>query len=154
MVLYIVGIGPGSREGMTIAANEAISRSDLIVGYTTYIDLIRPIFPEKEFLSTGMRQERARVETALSEAKHRTVSLVCSGDPALYGMAELALTLADAYPGTDIEIVPDDLGRPVCALHGGAAARAEQLCGGGWRVFVSITHERDMAAATAVLEKL
>ena len=54
----------------------------------------------------------------------------------------------------DIEIVPDDLGRPVCALHGGAAARAEQLCGGGWRVFVSITHERDMAAATAVLEKL
>ena len=53
---------------------------------------------------------------------------------------------------SDIEITPDDLGRPVCALHRGAADRAKALSGGAYRLFVSITHEAGMAAATAVLE--
>ena len=120
MKLYIVGFGSGSREGMTIAAQEAISRSDVIVGYTTYTELIRPYFPEKPFLSTGMRQERERVELALSEARHKTVSLICSGDSQLYGMAGLALTLAEACPEIDIEIVPG----VTAAMSGGAVLGA------------------------------
>ena len=52
----------------------------------------------------------------------------------------------------DIEIVPDDLGRPRCTLSGGALARAEALCGKGPRVWLSITHENGMAAAMAILE--
>ena len=54
----------------------------------------------------------------------------------------------------DIEILPDAQGKPECRLAGGAARRAEALCGPGraWRVLVSITHESGMAAATAILE--
>jgi holo-[acyl-carrier protein] synthase len=54
----------------------------------------------------------------------------------------------------DIEITPDGAGRPVCTLHEGALDRAHSLCGAGeCRVWVSITHEKGMAAATAIIEK-
>lgn len=104
-MLYVVGIGAGSREGMTIAAQQAIERSALIVGYTKYVELVRAVFPEKEFASTGMKQERERVEFALREAADKVVSLVCSGDPQLYGMAGLAFELSVNYPDTEIEVV-------------------------------------------------
>lgn len=106
MKLYIVGFGSGSSGGMTIAAHDAISRSELIVGYTTYTDIVREFFPDKKFLSTGMRQERDRVLLALSEAQDKTVSLVCSGDSQLYGMAGLAIELGVQYPYVDIEVIP------------------------------------------------
>ncbi len=107
MKLYIVGIGAGSREGMTLAAQTALERSDLIAGYSTYINLVKPFFSEKLFLQTGMRHEAERVRMALEAAcDGKTVSLVCSGDAAVYGMAGLALTLAVQYPDIDIEVVP------------------------------------------------
>jgi len=115
-MLYVVGIGAGSREGMTIAAEKALNRSELIVGYTKYVELLRSFFPDKEYFSTGMRQERERVETALKEAETRTVSLVCSGDPQLYGMAGLAYELGAEYPGADIEVIPG----VTAAFSGGA----------------------------------
>ena len=55
----------------------------------------------------------------------------------------------------DIEILPDAAGRPECRLANGAAARAQTLSGGAEvRVLVSITHEKGMAAATAVAERV
>ena len=104
-MLYIVGIGAGNREGMTIAAQEAINRSELIVGYTKYVELIKPLFPDKEYASTGMTQERERVEFALKEAESKPVSLVCSGDPELYGMAGLSYELSEKFPSAEIEVI-------------------------------------------------
>lgn len=115
-MLYIVGTGAGSREGMTLAAERALLESELIVGYTKYTELLKEIFPEKEYASTGMRQEKERVELALCEAQTRTVALVCSGDPQLYGMAGLAYELAENYPETVIEVVPG----VTAAFSGGA----------------------------------
>jgi len=115
-MLYIVGTGAGSHEGMTLSAEKAILDSGLIVGYTKYTELLSGIFPEKEYISTGMRQERERVEIALREAENRTVSLVCSGDSQLYGMAGLAYELSDNYPGAEIEVVPG----VTAAFSGGA----------------------------------
>ena len=66
--LYVVGIGPGRFEGMTHAAARALEESDVIVGYTVYVDLVRDRFPGKTFLTTPMRREAERVELALSEA--------------------------------------------------------------------------------------
>ena len=42
--IYVVGIGPGSYEGMTGAAVAALEKSDVIVGYTVYIDLVKDHF--------------------------------------------------------------------------------------------------------------
>ena len=115
-MLYVVGTGAGDRSGMTMAAEQAILSSELIVGYTKYTELMREIFPEKEYASTGMRQERERVELALKEASDKTVALVCSGDPQLYGMAGLAYELGAAHPDVQIEVVPG----VTAAFSGGA----------------------------------
>ena len=94
-ILYVIGMGCGSREGMTLEAVHAVEASDLIIGYTVYTDLLRELFPEKEMRSTGMRKETERVNLALDEAgRGKTVSLICSGDSAVYGMAALSLELA------------------------------------------------------------
>ena len=56
-ILYVVGIGPGEYEQMTIKAVNALQQSQVIVGYTVYVDLVRAHFPEKEYLSTPMTRE-------------------------------------------------------------------------------------------------
>ena len=104
-MLYVVGIGAGSQDGMTIAAHQTIISSELIVGYTKYVELLKEYFPEKEYASTGMKQERERVEYALKEAGSKNVSLICSGDPQLYGMAGLAYELSENYPDTEIKVI-------------------------------------------------
>ncbi len=115
-MLYVVGMGAGNRDGMTLAAEQAILTSDLIVGYTKYTEILKEHFPDKKYVSTGMRQECERVERALKEAADKTVSLICSGDPELYGMAGLAYELSVNFPGTVIEVVPG----VTAAFSGGA----------------------------------
>ena len=115
--LYVVGIGPGNYENMTLRAMEALRESDVIVGYTVYVDLVRDHFPEKEFFTTAMRQEVDRVEKALQMASEgKTIAIVCSGDGGVYGMSGLAEELAVRYPGVEIETVPG-----VSAMLSGAA---------------------------------
>jgi len=89
-ILYVVGIGPGNRNHTTPAALAAIADADLIVGYTTYVQLVRHLIAGKEIIRTGMTEEigraRAAVERARAGAK---VALVSSGDAGVYGMAGL-----------------------------------------------------------------
>lgn len=120
MKLYIVGFGAGGIDGMTLAAKKAIEDCGLITGYNVYTELIGKEFPNKEFYSTGMRQERERVEYALSEAQKRNVALVCSGDCSVYAMAGLAYELWEMYPNT--EIIP--VAGVTAALSGGAVLGA------------------------------
>ena len=115
--LFVVGIGPGKIEGMTHEAAQALETSDVIVGYTVYVDLVRDRFPDKQYLTTPMRREVERVELALSEAAAgKTVALVCSGDPGVYGMSGLIEELAVKYPGVEVKTVPG-----VSAVLSGAA---------------------------------
>lgn len=105
--LYMVGIGPGSYEDMTIRAARILQESQVIAGYTVYVDLIREQLGDKEFLSTPMKQEVDRCRAALAKAAEgKQVAMVCSGDPGIYGMAGLVLELSGDYPQVEIEIVP------------------------------------------------
>jgi len=115
--LYVVGLGPGGADGMTVRAKDAIEKSDVIVGYTVYIDLIRDLFPDKAYLSTPMRKEVDRVRLALqTAAEGKTVAMVCSGDAGVYGMSGLCEELLGEYPGVTLETVPG-----VSAVLSGAA---------------------------------
>ena len=58
--LYVVGIGPGAYEQITIRASQVLEECSVIAGYTVYIDLIKEHFPGREFLTTPMRQEKKR----------------------------------------------------------------------------------------------
>ena len=119
-MLYVVGFGSGARGCMTSDAETALMNSDLIIGYKTYTALMKPYFPDKQFIENGMRQETARVKLALESAQTQTVSLICSGDPELYGMAALAYEYLAEYPDTEIQIVPGI----TAAFSGGAVLGA------------------------------
>ena len=88
--VYIVGIGPGEYEQMTIKAAEALKGCDTIIGYTVYVNLVKEHFADKEFLTTPMTKEVDRCVLAFEEAmKGKTVAMICSGDAGVYGMTGL-----------------------------------------------------------------
>lgn len=93
-MIYVVGIGPGSKEMMTLEAINAIEKSEVIVGYKTYINLITEFIEDKEVVSNGMRQEIDRCKRAVEIAKEgKDVAVISSGDAGIYGMAGLILEL-------------------------------------------------------------
>ena len=105
--LYVVGIGPGNYENMTLRAIRALEESDVIAGYTLYCNLVKDRFPDKEYIVTAMTGEEKRVEMAADAAAGgRTVSLICSGDPGVYGMAGLAIAKASKYGNVSVEVIP------------------------------------------------
>ena len=121
--IYVVGIGPGAYEKMTIEAAEALKKCDVIIGYTVYIDLVKDHFPEKEFLSTPMRKEVERCVMAFEEAnKGKTVAMICSGDAGVYGMAGLIHEVGKDYPETAVQVIPG-----VTAAVSGAAVLGAPL---------------------------
>ena len=104
--LYVVGIGPGKSDGMTREAHKALSECDLICGYTEYIKLVLPLFPDTETLTTPMMREIERCKLALeAAAEGKQVAMVCSGDSGVYGMASPILELLPDYPGVNIEVI-------------------------------------------------
>ena len=110
--LYIVGVGPGHHDHMTHRAREAIAESDTIVGYTTYVNLVEDLIQDKDVYSYAMTQEVERARQCIDLAESgRTVSLVSSGDPGIYGMAGLIYEMLaesgwDPKTGLPVEIVP------------------------------------------------
>lgn len=101
--LYVIGIGPGGLEHMTIKAREAIKESDVIVGYTKYIKMIEPLIEDKEVFATGMRGEEERCKKAIELAQDKIVSVVSTGDAGIYGMAGLILQLDN---NNNVEVIP------------------------------------------------
>ena len=121
--IYVVGIGPGDYEQMTGRAVKALEESDVIIGYTVYVDLVKDHFSEKEFLTTPMKREVERCTLAFEEAKkEKTVSMICSGDAGVYGMAGLMYEVGKDYPETELVVVPG-----VTAATAGAAVLGAPL---------------------------
>jgi len=48
--LYIVGIGPGSLEHLTLRATEVLQSVACVAGYSLYLDLIQPLIAGKQTL--------------------------------------------------------------------------------------------------------
>ena len=115
--LYVIGIGPGEYELMTLKAIHAMEKSEVIIGYTVYVDLVKEHFPGKEFMTTPMKKEVDRCVMAFEEAKKgKVVSMICSGDAGVYGMSGLMYEVGVNYPEVELEIIPG-----VTAATGGAA---------------------------------
>lgn len=89
-ILYVVGIGPGAKDHCTPAALAAIADADLVVGYSTYIALVRHLLEGKEIVKSGMTEEIGRARAAVERARDGAkVALISSGDAGVYGMAGL-----------------------------------------------------------------
>lgn len=121
--LFVVGFGPGGAEHMTAACRSAIDQSDIIVGYSKYIELLLPLYPNKRTYDTPMMREEERCRTALDmAASGETVAVVCSGDAGVYGMASLVLELSALYTQVEVIVVPG-----VTAALSGAAVLGAPL---------------------------
>ncbi|GER93445.1 precorrin-3B C(17)-methyltransferase [hot springs metagenome] len=140
--LYIVGTGPGGIEHITPYAQDAIRKSDVIVGYGTYLDLIKDLIKDKEVVSTGMTQEIDRCKKAVELAlSGKTVSVISGGDPGIYAMAGLVFEVIKErdglsvisnqlkdlnplpithYPSLSVEVIPGISALNACAARLGA----------------------------------
>ena len=105
--LYVVGFGPGNAENMTEACRICLQKADVIVGYSGYVKLVQPLYPEKNYFESGMTQEKERCQSAIKFAEDgQTVCVISSGDSGVYGMATLIFELAGETSGIEIEIIP------------------------------------------------
>lgn len=117
MKIYVVGIGPGKEDMMTVRALNVLDECDVIIGYTTYLKLLTDRFESKELLSTPMGKEEERCRLAFDKAKEgKKTAIICSGDAGIYGMASLMYEIGRDEKDMEIEVVPG-----VSALSSGAA---------------------------------
>lgn len=127
--LSVVGIGPGTHELIAPKALKAIEAADLVIGYRTYMLLVRSLIKGKETIKTGMTEEIERARHAIEEAQSgRKVCLISSGDAGVYGMAGLVFEVLRekgwkrSEPPT-LEIIPG-----ITALNGCASLVGAPLC--------------------------
>ncbi|MFV2060877.1 MAG: precorrin-3B C(17)-methyltransferase [Gammaproteobacteria bacterium] len=124
--IFLVGFGPGDEANMTYKAKAAIKESDVVIGYTTYIKLVKDLLEGKEVIKKGMTEEIDRcVEAYESAKKGKIVSLISSGDIGVYGMAgpTYEVLLQSGWtPESDIkvEIIPGSTALSACASLVGA----------------------------------
>lgn len=102
----MVGIGPGDLSLLTFQARKALTEAEVIIGYSTYLELIQPLLEGKETVSSGMMKEVDRAKKAVELAlQGKKVVVVSSGDPGVYGMAGLVMEIALPL-GVQIEVIP------------------------------------------------
>ncbi len=111
--MLLVGFGPGSDDLLTNRARAAIQEANIVVGYTTYIELVRDLLGGKRVIQTGMQEEVVRAKRAVDMAEEgNTVAVISSGDAGVYGMAGLifdVLKERNWTPDADhvsVEVVP------------------------------------------------
>ncbi|WP_047150407.1 precorrin-3B C(17)-methyltransferase [Aneurinibacillus tyrosinisolvens] len=111
--ILVIGFGPGSFEHITQRAREAIQESEVVLGYTTYVDLIRGLLREgQQVIQAGMTEEVGRAQEAVRQAEQgKVVGVISSGDAGVYGMAGLVYEVLmeqgwTEKDGISVEIVP------------------------------------------------
>ena len=114
MTLWLVGLGPGSLEYLTLRAAEVLKTSQAVLGYGPYVDLVETWFPDPARLAIrgtlGQEQTRAADAIRLARDQGLRVALVSSGDATIYGMGgPLFQTLfEEGWDGQSppVEVVP------------------------------------------------
>ncbi|MFC7440423.1 precorrin-3B C(17)-methyltransferase [Laceyella putida] len=110
--ILLIGFGPGHAEHITGRARAALMESEVIVGYNTYVDLIRPLLTNQEIVRTGMTEEVSRAQEAVRLAEAgKIVAVISSGDAGVYGMTGLVYEVLVEKgwrpdSGIEVEVIP------------------------------------------------
>jgi precorrin-3B C17-methyltransferase len=124
--LSIVGIGPGAKDHITPAALATLLDAELVVGYSTYIKLVRDLIVGKEVIKTGMTEEIGRARAAVDRARAGgKVVLISSGDAGVYGMCGLVFEVLKEIgwkrgDSPELHIIPGMTALNSCASRVGA----------------------------------
>ena len=107
--VVLVGLGPGGAAHRTPAAEVAVRRAEVVIGYGPYVDQAADLLsPHHSVIRSPIGSEVARAKEALAEAgRGRTVAMVCSGDAGVYAMASIVAELAPVEaPEVGFSVVP------------------------------------------------
>ncbi len=124
--IFLVGLGPGAEDYLSLRARQALAEAEVIIGYGTYIKLIQHLLTDQEVIRKGMTEELERCVAAYEYAQAgRRVALISSGDIGVYGMAGPTyevLLRSGWHPGGDIEVevIPGITSLSACASLVGA----------------------------------
>lgn len=119
-MINVIGIGQ-NRENMTLGALKAIEESDVIVGYKKYVSQIEDLIEDKEIIKKGMGDEIARAEFAIQKSlEGQTVALISSGDPGVFGMANVLYQIVSKYDDVEIKVYPGVSALNYASSHLGA----------------------------------
>ena len=119
-MINVIGIGQ-NRDNMTLGAVRAIEESDVIIGYKKYIEQIEDLIADKEIVKKGMGDEIARAEFAIQKSlEGQTVSLISSGDPGVFGMANVLYQIVSKYENVEIKVYPGVSALNYASSHLGA----------------------------------
>jgi cobalt-precorrin 5A hydrolase / precorrin-3B C17-methyltransferase len=121
--LTVIGTGPGSQQWMSPQVRATILAATDLVGYHTYLDLVKDLSVGKECHGSDNRVELDRSRLALDLASSgKNVVVVSSGDPGIFAMAAAVLEVLDkeanpAWQSIDLQINPG-----ISAMQAAAAA--------------------------------
>jgi len=124
--LAVIGIGPGDPGWRTPEASTALAQASDVVGYSLYLDLLGRAIEGKRCHPSAIGEEEARVRLALNlAAEGRSVALVSSGDPGIYGLAPLVFELLDTeakpeWRTIDLMVIPGVSAFQAAASRAGA----------------------------------
>lgn len=124
--LYLIGFGPGDHDHLTFRGKAAIGEAEVVIGYRTYILLVKELIEGKQVIYTGMTEELSRARKAIELAyEGKKVALVSSGDVGIYGMAGPCFELLkergwSPEKDIDVEVVPGVTALTSCAAVLGA----------------------------------
>jgi precorrin-6y C5,15-methyltransferase (decarboxylating) CbiE subunit len=96
-MIYIVGLGPGSRDYILPKALEIMKSSDIILGFDRAVRSL-------EFIETEKRAVKGLGEVLeyINNNPHRNISVAASGDPCFYGIVDY---IKRNYSGK-VEVIP------------------------------------------------
>ena len=109
--LFIVGIGPGSREYLTFKAEKTVKSADILVGSRRALELFTDCEAEK--LELGVDNMGEMLQLAVSKARQQNLVVVLStGDPGFSGILNPILKLVGDL---DMEVIPGISSIQACA---------------------------------------
>ncbi|WP_101296965.1 cobalt-precorrin-7 (C(5))-methyltransferase [Halegenticoccus soli] len=107
--VYVVGIGPGNLEYLTLRGRRAIREADVVVGFSTVVGFVEEL-TDAELLACGYADEAEVLETfAERVAAGATAAAVAMGDPNHSGyqfVGKVQRAVEGATDGRPVRIVP------------------------------------------------
>jgi precorrin-3B C17-methyltransferase len=148
--LTIVGLGPGTPDWITPAAQAALDAATDIVGYGPYVDRV----PDRAGLTKHASDNRVEVERAAHAlqlaAEGHSVAVVSGGDPGVFAMAAAVFEALEGGPA-EWRAIPITVEPGITAMLA-AAARAGAPLGGDFCAISLSDNLKPWEVVTARLE--
>jgi cobalt-precorrin 5A hydrolase / precorrin-3B C17-methyltransferase len=121
--LTVIGTGPGSKQWMSPQVRDTILAATDLVGYHTYLNLVKDLSVGKECHGSDNRVELDRSKLALDlAASGKNVVVVSSGDPGIFAMAAAVLEVLDKEAKPEWQTIDLQINPGISAMQAAAAA--------------------------------